>query len=286
MILEQFSLQGKTAVVTGCRTGIGQGMAVALAQAGADIVGVGDRGFDDTPRLVQEAGRRFVGLQADLRDPANARKVVEEAVAACGEIHILVNNAGMIRRGESLTYTEQDWDDVMNLDLKTLFFLSQAAAKQFVRQGGGGKIISVASVLSFQGGILTPAYTSAKSAVKGLTMTLANEWAKYGIQVNAIAPGYIATDLTEQLRQDETRSRDILARIPAGRWGTPQDLMGPVVFLASPASDYMTGFTLAGPLKGAHYDKRAGEGTDARPADRGAAPGRGETGRGGLPPAV
>ncbi len=245
MILEQFSLQGKTAVVTGCRTGIGQGMAVALAQAGADIVGVGDRGFDDTPRLVQEAGRRFVGLQADLKDPANARKVVEEAVAACGEIHILVNNAGMIRRGESLTYTEQDWDDVMNLDLKTLFFLSQAAAKQFVRQGGGGKIISVASVLSFQGGILTPAYTSAKSAVKGLTMTLANEWAKYGIQVNAIAPGYIATDLTEQLRQDETRSRDILARIPAGRWGTPQDLMGPVVFLASPASDYMTGFTLA-----------------------------------------
>jgi 2-deoxy-D-gluconate 3-dehydrogenase len=171
--------------------------------------------------------------------------VVEQAVAAAGKIDILVNNAGIIRREDALNFSEQDWDDVMNINSKSLFFLSQQVARQFIAQGKGGKIINIASMLSFQGGIRVPSYTASKSAVMGLTRLMANEWAKHGINVNAIAPGYMATNNTEQLRNDESRSEEILGRIPAGRWGVPDDMMGPVVFLASSAADYVNGYTLA-----------------------------------------
>ena len=245
MILNAFNLEGKVALITGCNTGLGQGMAVGLAQAGCDIVGVNHSGADDTPGLVEATGRRFVNINADLMDSSCIPQVVEQAVAAFGRIDILVNNAGIIRRQDAIEFSEKDWDDVMNINSKTVFFMSQAVARQFIKQGNGGKIINIASMLSFQGGIRVPSYTASKSAVMGLTRLMANEWAKHGINVNAIAPGYMATNNTEQLRSDEGRSAEILGRIPAARWGVPEDMMGPVVFLASSASDYVNGYTLA-----------------------------------------
>lgn len=245
MVLNTFDLKGKVAMVTGCNTGLGQGMALGLAQAGCDIVGVNRFEPDDTQRKVEALGRRFWSISADLMRSDVASQVVEEAVAAAGRIDILVNNAGIIRREDALNFSEQDWDDVMNINSKTVFFLSQQVARQFIAQGKGGKIINIASMLSFQGGIRVPSYTASKSAVMGLTRLMANEWAKHGINVNAIAPGYMATDNTEQLRKDAARSEEILGRIPAGRWGVPDDMMGPVVFLASSASDYVNGYTLA-----------------------------------------
>ncbi|MFH8134356.1 2-dehydro-3-deoxy-D-gluconate 5-dehydrogenase KduD [Pantoea osteomyelitidis] len=245
MILNAFNLEGKVALVTGCNTGLGQGMAIGLAQAGCDIIGVNRADPDETAQRVEALGRRFYAIQADLTDSAQAARIVEQAVVAAGQIDILVNNAGIIRREDALNFSEQDWDDVMNINSKTLFFLSQQVARQFIGQGNGGKIINIASMLSFQGGIRVPSYTASKSAVMGLTRLMANEWAKYGINVNAIAPGYMATNNTEQLRNDESRSEEILARIPAGRWGNPDDMMGPIVFLASSASDYVNGYTLA-----------------------------------------
>lgn len=245
MILNAFNLEGKVALVTGCNTGLGQGMAIGLAQAGCDIIGVNRADPDETAQRVKALGRSFYAIQADLTDSAQAARIVEQAVAAAGQIDILVNNAGIIRREDALNFSEQDWDDVMNINSKTLFFLSQQVARQFISQGNGGKIINIASMLSFQGGIRVPSYTASKSAVMGLTRLMANEWAKYGINVNAIAPGYMATNNTEQLRNDESRSEEILARIPAGRWGNPDDMMGPIVFLASSASDYVNGYTLA-----------------------------------------
>lgn len=245
MILNAFNLEGKAALITGCNTGLGQGMAIGLAQAGCDIIGVNRAGPDETAQRVEALGRRFYHIQADLTDSMLAAQIVEQAVAAAGKIDILVNNAGIIRREDALNFSEQDWDDVMNINSKTLFFLSQQVARHFISQGNGGKIINIASMLSYQGGIRVPSYTASKSAVMGLTRLMANEWAKYGINVNAIAPGYMATNNTEQLRNDEARSEEILARIPAGRWGNPDDMMGPVVFLASSASDYVNGYTLA-----------------------------------------
>ena len=245
MILNAFNLEGKVALITGCNTGLGQGMAVGLAQAGCDIVGVNHAGADDTPARVESTGRRFVNINANLMDSSCIPQVVEQAVAAYGRIDILVNNAGIIRRQDAIEFSEQNWDDVMNINSKTVFFLSQAVARQFISQGGGGKIINIASMLSFQGGIRVPSYTASKSAVMGLTRLMANEWAAHNINVNAIAPGYMATNNTEQLRNDEDRSQEILGRIPAGRWGKPDDMMGPVVFLASSASDYVNGYTLA-----------------------------------------
>ena len=171
--------------------------------------------------------------------------IIDQAVAEFGHIDILVNNAGIIRREDAVDFSEQNWDDVININLKTVFFFCQAAAKQFIKQETGGKIINIASMLSYQGGIRVPSYTASKSGIKGITMSMANEWAKYGININAIAPGYMATDNTAQLRADEERSAEILGRIPAGKWGTPEDLKGPVVFLASSASDYINGFTIA-----------------------------------------
>lgn len=245
MILNAFDLSGKVAMVTGCDTGLGQGMALGLAEAGCDIVSVNRRVPEETASKVKALGRRFHAIQADLSNHDAVASVIPQAVAAMGRLDILVNNAGTIRREDALNFTEQDWDLVMNLNLKSVFFLSQAAARQFIAQGSGGKIINIASMLSFQGGIRVPSYTASKSGVLGITRLLANEWSKHGINVNAIAPGYMATNNTQQLRDDPERSQEILDRIPAGRWGKPDDLQGPAVFLASPASDYINGFTLA-----------------------------------------
>lgn len=240
-----FSLEGKVAIVTGARKGLGFGLAEGLAEAGADIVGAGPFPMPELEAAVAKAGRRFCYVEADLLSQERIPVIVEETVAHLGSLDILVNNAGIIRRDDMLAFSESDWDDVINVNLRSVFFLSQAAARRMKDQGNGGKIISVASMLSFQGGIRVPSYTASKSAILGLTRLMANELAPYGIQVNAIAPGYMATDNTEPLRRDETRSREILARIPAARWGTPDDLKGAAVFLASSASDYVTGHTLA-----------------------------------------
>jgi len=239
-----FSLTGKVAVVTGCNTGLGQGMALALAQAGADIVGVNISPPDGTAALIAQKGRRFHNIEADLA-VAKPEDVIARASATFGRIDILVNNAGIIRRADALEFSEADWDAVIQVNLKAVFFLAQAAARQFVRQNSGGRIINIASMLSFQGGIRVPSYTAAKSGVLGLTRLLANEWAKHGINVNAIAPGYMATDNTAALRADASRNAEIVARIPMGRWGAAADLAGPVVFLASDASSYVTGHALA-----------------------------------------
>ncbi len=243
--MDKFSLKGKVAIVTGARTGLGQGIALALAEAGADIVGVGSTTLNETEKLVTDMGRKFHGVIADLRNSKTVDRVIEEAVENMGHVDILVNNAGIIRRDDALNFSEKDWDDVMNINLKTVFFLSQAAAKQYIKQETGGKIIHIASMLSYQGGIRVPSYTASKSGIKGITMSMANEWAKYNININAIAPGYMITDNTEALRSDEGRSEEILKRIPQGRWGTKEDIGGPCVFLASEASSYMNGFTMA-----------------------------------------
>ncbi|AIN18975.1 MULTISPECIES: 2-dehydro-3-deoxy-D-gluconate 5-dehydrogenase KduD [Yersinia] len=245
MILDSFELKGKIALVTGCDTGLGQGMAIGLAEAGCDIVGVNIVEPKDTIEKVTALGRRFLSLTADLSKIDGIPALLERAIAEFGQIDILVNNAGIIRREDAINFSEKDWDDVMNVNIKTVFFMSQAVAKQFIKQGTGGKIINVASMLSYQGGIRVPSYTASKSAVMGVTRLLANEWAKHGINVNAVAPGYMATNNTQQLRKDEERSKEILDRIPAGRWGLPDDLKGPVVFLASKASDYISGYTIA-----------------------------------------
>lgn len=240
-----FSLEGKVAIVTGGTKGLGQGMALALAGAGADIVSVATSDYTETEQKVKALGRQFLGIKASLGSLEPIAGIIEQAVAKFGHIDILVNNSGIIRRNDALEFTEKDWDDVMNLNLKSMFFLSQAVAKQFVKQESGGKIINIASMLSFQGGIRVPSYTSSKSGVMGLTKILANEWAKYNVNVNAIAPGYMATDNTEALRADEVRNAEILGRIPAGRWGKPSDLGGPVIFLASEAANYVQGYTIA-----------------------------------------
>lgn len=245
MIMDAFNLSGKVAIVTGCDTGLGQGMTLGLAQAGCDIVGVNRKIPQETAEKVNALGRRFMAIQADLSKQNALDDIVNQTVTEMGRVDILVNNAGTIRREDALNFSEKDWDEVMNLNLKSVFFLSQAVARQFIRQGQGGKIINIASMLSFQGGIRVPSYTASKSGVLGITRLLANEWATQGINVNAIAPGYMATNNTQQLRDDAQRSKEILDRIPAGRWGTPADLQGPVVFLASSASDYINGHTLA-----------------------------------------
>ena len=245
LIMNLFDLTGKVAIVTGSGRGLGLGMAKALAEAGADIVGVVHGTTESTKEIIEGYGRKYLEIKADLTKTDCIDEIVEKAKAEFGKIDILVNNAGMIRREDAIKYSEKDWDDILNLNLKTIFFLSQKVAQEFINQGSGGKIINVASMLSFQGGIRVPAYTASKSALMGITKALANEWAKENINVNAIAPGYMATDNTAALRADEVRSEEILSRIPAGRWGTPDDMAGAVIFLASKASDYVNGFTLA-----------------------------------------
>lgn len=245
MVLDMFKLDGKVAIVTGANTGLGQGMCVGLAEAGAKVVGVARRSCDETAELIKAFGGEFTAVIADLSSTEVIDDIIDQALKAYGRIDILVNNAGIIKREDAINYTMADWDAVYAVNQKEVFFLSQAVARQLIKQGEGGKIINVASMLSYQGGIRVPAYTASKSAILGLTRALANEWAQYNIQVNAIAPGYMATNNTEQLRNDEDRNASILDRIPAGRWGSPEDMQGTVVWLASKASDYVNGFTVA-----------------------------------------
>ena len=241
---ELFDLGGRVAAVTGANTGLGQAMAVALAGAGAKVALVCRRDPDETARMIAEQGGESVVVRADLSTIADCERIVEETIGACGSLDILVNNAGIIRRADALAFTEEDWDAAMDTNLKAPFFLARAAAAKMVESGRGGKIINVASLLSFQGGIRVASYTASKSGLAGLTRLLANEWAAKGINVNAIVPGYFSTSNTEALRNDPERSRQILERIPAGRWGDPRDLAGAVVFLASAASDYVHGALL------------------------------------------
>ena len=239
-----FNLSGKVALVTGARTGIGQGIAKGLAEAGCDVVGAGHAAMPETEEYIKNLGRKFLFYDIDLTSQDKIQALVDETIKTFGKIDILVNNAGIIRREDVLDFSEKNWDDVINMNLKSLFFLSQAAAR-FMKEHGGGKIINIASMLSFQGGIRVVSYTASKSGVAGITKLMANELAKFNIQVNAIAPGYIATNNTEALIKDPKRSAEILGRIPADRWGTPEDLKGAAVFLASKASDYVNGHILA-----------------------------------------
>lgn len=239
-----FDLAGRVALVTGANTGLGNAIAVALARAGADIVAAGRTPPKDTERAVSALGRRFQAVECDFAAKPVAPELVDAAVKHMGRLDILVNNAGTIRRRDALEFSEADWDQVLNVNLKSVFFLSQAAARAMLAGPGRGKIINIASMLSFQGGIRVASYTASKSGVAGLTRILANEWAARGINVNAIAPGYFATNNTTALRNDETRSREILARIPAGRWGEPGDIGGAAVFLASDAANYVHGAIL------------------------------------------
>jgi 2-deoxy-D-gluconate 3-dehydrogenase len=243
--LDFFSLAGKVAIVTGGNTGLGQGYAVALAKAGADLfIVTHGNNWDETKGLIEQEGRRAEFFQADLSNRATIKDVVAACVSAYGRIDILVNNAGTIRRAPLLEYQPEDWDAVMELNLNSLYFLSQEVAKVMVEQKSG-KIINVASMLSFQGGKFVPPYTASKHGVAGVTKAFANELAQYGLQINAIAPGYVETANTAPILEDQGRKKEITARIPAGRWATPADLMGVVVFLASRASDYMNGHILA-----------------------------------------
>jgi 2-deoxy-D-gluconate 3-dehydrogenase len=245
-ILDLFKLDGKTAIVTGCSRGLGQGMTVGLAEAGANIFGVDY--FPEAPEtgeMVEKAGVKFTYCSANLLTIEPVEKIFAEAVNTFGHVDIVINNAGIIKRNDAVDFTESDWDDVMNINLKTVFFMCQAAARQYIKQKTRGKIVNIASMLSFQGGIRIPSYTASKSGVKGITMLMANEWAKHNINTNAIAPGYMATDNTAPIRADAARSATILDRIPAGRWGTPSDVAGAAVFLSSAASDYINGYTLA-----------------------------------------
>jgi len=240
MSSDLFDLGGKVALVTGGNAGLGQGIAVALAKAGADIAVASRQPATETAALVQALGRRCVELRADLTSIEPIPGMMFSTLAAFGRLDILVNNAGTIRRADAVDFSEQDWDDVMNVNLKSAFFLCQAAGRHFIANGGG-KIVNIASMLSFQGGIRVPSYTASKSGIAGITRLLANEWGGKGVNVNAIAPGYMITDNTAPLRADADRSKAILDRIPAGRWGEASDLDGAAVFLASRASDYVNG---------------------------------------------
>jgi 2-deoxy-D-gluconate 3-dehydrogenase len=245
MILDQFRLNNKIALVTGASRGLGRAIAIALAEAGADVALVASGSTAQTAASIRSLGRRAVEIQADLLEAGAPQHIVDATLREFGGIDILVNNAGIIRRAALLEFTEKDWDDVIQVNQKSLFFLTQAVARQMVTQRRGGKVINIASMLSFQGGIRVASYTAAKSAVIGLTRIMANEWAPHGINVNAIAPGYMETDNTAPLRADPKRNAEIMIRIPQGRWGVPEDLAGAAVFLASPASAYVQGHTLA-----------------------------------------
>lgn len=239
-----FDLTGKVALVTGANTGLGQGMALALAKAGADLVLIGRTEPVETLETIAAAGVKSHSIVTDLGQSDSVAEIIDEAAAKLGRADILVNNAGIIRRNEAIDFTPDEWDSVMNVNLRTLFFLSQAFARHVIAKKQSGKIINIASMLTFQGGIRVPSYTASKSGVGGLTKALANEWAQHRINVNAIAPGYFATNNTAALQADEKRNAEILGRIPAGRWGQASDLGGAVIFLASEASDYVQGITL------------------------------------------
>lgn len=242
-MMSNFDLSGKTAIVTGAARGLGQGIATALAEAGADIVAVSFNSSDDTVQTVRSLGRQATEIKVDLSDHSKLQATFDEALTLTGHIDILVNNAGIIRRTPAKDHSAKDWFDVIDLNLNSVYLLSQIAGRHMIDRGSG-KIINICSMLSYQGGINVPGYTASKHAVAGLTKAFANEWAASGVQVNGIAPGYIETDNTAQIRQDPDRTKSITERIPAGRWGTPKDIGGPAVFLASSASDYVNGHVL------------------------------------------
>ena len=239
--LTAFSLVGKTVMVTGANTGIGQGIALSIGRAGGRVIGVGRSSMDDTAAQLAGPGAEFIELRADLGSASAAQAMFEAAWEAHGPIDGLVNNAGIIKRVDAVDFTEQDWDAVMDINLKTMFFLCQSLGRKAIAAGRPGKIVNISSMLSFQGGIRVASYTASKSGVLGITRLLANEWAAKGINVNSIAPGYIETNNTEALRVDPDRSAAILGRIPAGRWGAPSDIGDAAVFLLSQASNYMHG---------------------------------------------
>ena len=244
MSANPFDLTGKVALVTGANKGLGRAIAVALAQAGAQVALAGRTLAEETEAEIRAGGGKAVLIEADVAGDGAAHGMVEATLETLGGLDILVNNAGTIRRADAVDYSAEDWQAVIDINLSSLFFLCQEAGRHMIAQGKG-KIVNIASLLSFQGGIRVPAYTASKSAVAGLTKALANEWAAKGVNVNAIAPGYIATNNTAALQADETRNRQILERIPAGRWGAPSDIAGAAVFLASPAADYVNGHVLA-----------------------------------------
>lgn len=245
MILDKFNLTGRVAIVTGASRGLGAGMAIGLAEAGADLVVVASSArLQETVDKIKALGRRCIGVQTDLGDMKAIPQIIDATVKEYGRLDILINCAGIIRRAPAIEFSEKDWDDVIQINQKATFFMCQAAAKVMVKQKKG-KIVNIASLLSFQGGIIVPSYTASKSAIAGLTKALANEWAPLGINVNAIAPGYMATELTEALQKSAERAPTILARIPAGRWGSPEDMKGLAVFLASDASEYVQGQVIA-----------------------------------------
>ena len=243
--LDMFSLEGKTALITGANTGLGQGICLAYAQASANVIGVARRSCQETAEKIAAVSGSFTEILADLSDLSVISRIVAEANAVCGRVDILVNNAGLIKRCDAADVTVEEWDSVIDVNQRMVFVLCQAFAKGWIQDKKGGRIINIASMLSFQGGIRVPSYTASKSAVMGLTKALANEWSQHNINVNAIAPGYMATNNTANLRSDEQRGDEILSRIPAGRWGTPEAIAGAAIFLASEASSYVNGFTLA-----------------------------------------
>jgi 2-deoxy-D-gluconate 3-dehydrogenase len=243
VILDEFRLDGRVAVITGGTKGLGKAIAVGLAQAGADIAVVSRTPNEDLERAVLKLGRRYAHYRADLTQREQTRRVVPSILEMTGDIDILVNNAGIIRRSSAVEYNEADWDATIEIDLSATFILSQAAGKIMLKKGKG-KIINISSVLSFQGGVNVVAYAASKHGIAGITKALANDWAKKGINVNAIAPGWFVTELTEAIRKDPERSKSIIGRTPAGRWGIPEDIVGAAVFLASPASDFIHGVVL------------------------------------------
>jgi len=241
--MNTFDLTGKVAIVTGASTGLGQGMSIGLAKAGCDVVHVDYVDSSETAKELTALGRKSLVIQANLMSIQPIAGIVKKTLETFGRVDILVNNAGIIRRTPAIDFSEKDWDEVMAINSKTVFFFSQAVAREMIKQKKG-KIINIASLLSFQGGIFVPSYAASKGAVAQITKALANEWAQHGININAIAPGYMATNNTEALRADPVRSKSILDRIPAQRWGLPEDVAGAAVFLASPASDYVNGHVL------------------------------------------
>jgi 2-deoxy-D-gluconate 3-dehydrogenase len=246
-VLDSFRLDGRVALVTGASRGLGAGMAIALASAGADLAlhSTTQPASATADAIAKSSGRRTAFVTGDLGNPTCADRIMSEVLSALGRVDILVNNAGIIRRRAAAEHTDEDWDEVISVNLSSVFRLCRAAGRHMIERRSGGKIVNIASMLSFQGGITVPGYAASKGGLVQLTKALANEWASSGINVNAIAPGYMETDNTSALRADQTRFREITARIPAGRWGTPLDLAGAVVFLSSRASDYVTGHVLA-----------------------------------------
>jgi 2-dehydro-3-deoxy-D-gluconate 5-dehydrogenase len=241
--MKLFDLTGKTAIVTGAGTGLGQGMALGLAEAGANIVGVDLTAPTNTKEIIEKNGGKSIAIAANLMTTEPIQGIVDQTIKTFGKVDILINNAGIIRRTPAIDFSEKDWDDVLAINLKTVFFFSQAVARDMMKRNYG-KIINIASLLAFQGGVFVPSYAASKGGVAQISKSMANEWASKGITINAIAPGYMATNNTQSLRADEDRSKSILDRIPAGRWGTPDDVKGTAVFLASPASDYVNGHVL------------------------------------------